>query len=98
MHLYASAMTNSSCMGESTKFPKILNFRNSNLNCYVLLLSTFFKINLFQKFFQEHYQCQTVESRPGPDFGPWGSIKAAKSKVTVIPLTSLVYPHDIDPI
>ena len=44
------------------------------------LLSPFFQNQLFQKFFQEHYQCQNVESRPGPNLGPWGTVKQQKAK------------------
>ena len=43
-----------------------------NFSCFCCRLPTFFKINLYQKFFQEHYQSvKQVGSRfCGPDLGP----------------------------
>ena len=42
-----------------------------NFSCFCCRLLTFFKIILFEKFFQEHYQSdERFGSRSGPDLGP----------------------------
>ena len=74
-----------------------------NFPCFSCRLPTSFKINFFKKFFQEHYQCQTVWIRVRNDILSvliWvqtvckdyqQTIKVAASKESVNPFSADIF-------
>ena len=74
----------------------------ANFSCFCCRLLTFFKMNLFKKFFQEHYQSvKRLGFRSGPMFCRWSVRLGIKGMLVrtsnrqsffVVSLSKSIYP------